>query len=157
MAWSVLGDYLLTADATSTTYFQKIIPRNSDMILRAVRTYVIVFNNPTFTALTMKLYSNNAGSPRALIATSTNSQAKASITTLANAIKEIHFNFADIILKKDATYHLVLNATGYTGTTSAHVAWKHSYPDPAYQTNVDMTFEGALVSPYDVLLIGSAL
>lgn len=157
MAWTVYGTPLMTADATAATYYQRIVPTDFDVILTAVRTYIVVLNNPTYTSLNMKLYSNASGVPRSIIATSTNSQLKADISTLDNAIKEIYFEFDSVVLKKNTVYHLVLNAAGYTGDDSSHVAWKQSFPDPAYQSNVDMSFEGLVVSPYDVTLYGAKL
>lgn len=155
--WKMIGEVLETADGTGVRVFQKaIMPRNT--ILNGARAQLIFYNDPVFTAITMKVYSNNAGSPQALIATSTNSVAKASILLVEDhAVKEIYFNFNSVALKANETYHFVIGISGYTGSVSTHVAWKHSFPDPAYQTNVNMTYAKQLISPFDITLIGSYL
>lgn len=155
--WKMIGEVLATADASNTRVYQKVIP-SKNTIVNGARAQLIFYNDPAFTAITMKIYSNNGGSPQALIATSTNSVAKASILLVEDhAVKEIYFNFNSVALKKNETYHFVLGISGYTGTSSSHIAWKHSYPDPAYQTNVDMTFAKQLISPFDLTIIGSNL
>jgi hypothetical protein len=157
MTWTVYGEVLTTSDASSTTYYQKIVPTDS-ILLKAVRTHIIQNDNPTYTAFSLKLYSNNSGTPRALIASSTNSPTKAAVFDGVNSgVKECYFEFANIPLRGGETYHLILNITGYTGSDSSHIAWKHSFPDPAYQTSVAMTYEGLLVSPFDIVVIGSKL
>lgn len=150
------GEVLLTADFSSTRVFQKFKPSNN-MILQGVTTQIIIYNNPTFTSINMKLYANRSGSPAGLIATSTNSLLKAEIHTQAHAWKNVYFDFADFVLKADDTYHLVLSGSGYTGTASSHIAWKHSFPDPAYQTNVDMSLEALAISPFDLTIHGAIL
>ena len=154
--WKAYGEWLATSDMTSTRVYQKATP-SVNMELTGCRTQIIIYNNPSFTSLNMKIYSNRSGAPAGLISTSTNAPLKAEIHTLSHALKEIYFDFSDVVFKADETYHFVLNATGYTGTTSSHIAWKHSYPDPAYQTNVDMSVEGAYVSPFDLTLFGRIL
>lgn len=153
----MFGEWLATADFSGTPrVYQKFIPPQS-MVITGCRTQIIVYNNPSFTSLSMKIYANRSGSPAGLIATSTNSPTKAEITTLNHAWKEIYFDFASVGLKGGETYHFVLTGTGYTGTTSSHIAWKHSFPDPAYQTNVNMSLEKAGVSPFDITVFGAAL
>ena len=152
--WKMFGEWMATADFGNKRVYQKFIPTNNIQI-KGVRTYVIFYNTPTLTSFNMKLYANVSGAPGGLIATSTNAPTKASIITLSHGVKEIYFDFNNIPLVGGETYHFCLDGTGYTGTTSSHVAWKHSFPDPAYQTNVDMSREGAYVSPFDITIIGS--
>lgn len=152
----VYGEWLATADGSNLRVYQQFTPARN-MVLRAARTSLIIFNNPTFTAVTMKVYSNSGGAPRSLIATSTNSQLKADLHTLNHALKSTYFEFNYLPLKADETYHMVLGISGYTGTTSAHIAWAHSYPRPAYTLNVDMTFPKLSISPFDLEIIGADL
>ncbi len=159
MAWRVWGTRWTTSDMTTTTLSQKFIP-NDDILLLAVRTWVIVYNNPTFTALNMKLYSDNGGSVGTLLHTSDNTQLKASIHTSANAVKEIYFEFnapTGIPLKSSDSYHIVINGTGYTGNDSTHLAWMKAFPDPVYQTGISVTFNNLAVSPYAMYFIGARL
>lgn len=154
--WKAFGEWLATSDMSSTRVYQKFIP-SENIALQGIRTFIIIYNNPSFTSLNMKLYSNRSGAPAGLISTSTNAPTKAQIITLDHGLKEIYFDFNNEVLKADETYHFVLNATGYTGTTTSHIAWKHSYPDPAYQTNVNMSAEGAYVTPFDLSIFGRKL
>lgn len=153
--YTCFGEILLTADAIAPTYYQMFTPEEN-MVLRAVRSFVIQYNNPTYTDFLLKLYSNNAGVPRAVIASSTNSWTKAAAFASNNSgVKEFYFDFDDVMLRGGETYHLALQATGYTGSDSSHLAWKHSFPDPAYAQGVDKSYEGLLTSPYDIVLIGA--
>lgn len=162
MGWKVWGETLLTADINVTPnkrVFQCVkVSRNE--ILRAMRTWLIVYNNPAFTDLTMQVYSNDVAGgnvPGALLFTSTTTHLKAEIHTLANAVKGVHFSFADKSLKAGDTYHFIPKATGYTGTASAHLAWRKGWPDPVYRTNVDSGYSKLLVAPYMIGFFGADL
>lgn len=159
MGWRVFGERWATSELTDTTKAQKFKP-NDDMLLLAVRTWVIVYNNPTYTSLNMKIYSNNAGSPGTLLHTSDNVQLKADVCTLANGVKEIYFAFnapQGVPLQASDYYHIVINGSGYTGSDSAHLAWMKAFPDPVYQTGISVTFENLAVSPYAMYFIGARL
>lgn len=154
---TVYGEWLETADGTSPNKYQKIIP-TKNMILRAVRTWVIQLNTPTFTSVGLKLYSNNGGVPGIVIATSSTTWTKSQLFGVDNhGLTDAYFVFSDIPLRANETYHLALTVAGYTGSDTSHLAWMHSFPDPTYQTSVDMSFEGLLVSPYELVLVGAEL
>lgn len=147
-----------TADMTGTTMSIRMRP-NDDTVLKAIRTWLI-FNNYSgvLTGLTCKIYSDNASqTPGALIATSTNSFSKANIITENSGVREIYFLFDEISLHTSTFYHFVLNATGYSYSSSAHIAWRHAYPDPVYQTNLPLTFESLAESPFFLTMIGADL
>ncbi len=158
MSWRMLGEVILTADMSGTPrVYQKLIPTHNSAI-KAIRTYFINYNNAAFTAVGLKIYCNNAGVPKALIATASTVTAKASLFTENYGVIETYFNFdPHVMVRSGETYHVVPYLTGYTGTNSSHIAWKHSYPDPAYQTSVDMSFEGQAVSPFDLSIISARL
>jgi len=155
MAWDVYGiPYYNDSELTDKTVYQHIkFDRNA--ILRAVRIWVVVFNDPTFTSLNLKLYSNNENAadpePSTLLETSSNTWAKADVHTQAHACKEIYFEFNYPTLRKNTWYHFVLNASGYSGaTTSKHLAWRYAYPDPVYPENV--TEEAVALGRYPLTL-----
>jgi hypothetical protein len=150
------GDNYSTSAASDTSIFQKFIPTNN-IILVALRPKIIQNNNPSWTSANMKIYSYVSGAPRALIATSTNSVTKASISALNSFMAEVPFYFSNLILKGGESYAAVINFSGYTGSDSSHLAWKRSYPDPAYRTNVATTFEGLSTTPFDLICIGDEL
>lgn len=161
MTWRVWGTRIETAEMVGTTVHQPFLV-NKNLVFRAVRTWVIHYNNPTYTDLSMKLYSgstNDAATslPKVLLASSTNVQTKAVISTLDNANKEIWFQFADIALKGSTLYHLVLNGTGYTDNWPTDgIAWRKAFPDPVYTTNVDVSSITKLgVNPYMMHFIGA--
>lgn len=156
MGSQVWGKVLTTADMTSPNVFQPVIP-NRDMVLKAIRTTFIVYNNPTFTAVGMKIWSNNGGVPGKLLHTATNTILKADLHTLANGIKEVYFEFNLPALDEANTYHFAPYATGYTGNDTAHLAWMHGFPDGVYKTNVPQTFENLLVRPFHMVLVGADL
>ena len=107
----------------------------------------------------MRVYSNSASTtPRALIYTSTNVVTSAQMCTLANGIKEVYFEFNDAIFNSTDVYHFVPYINGYSGnSTSKHLAWKHSYPDPAYQTGLTIDWNFLLESPYDLTFVGAEI
>lgn len=141
----------------SPVFYQPVVPGNDgeNFVLKGVKTSVIMYNNPTITSLEMRIYSNQSG-PSKLLYTSSNVQLKSSITTLANAIKEIYFDF-DMLpnFDKDDTYNFVLWANSYTGDSSSHVAWKKAVPDSAYEPFTNLIKIG--VWPYDIHFIGADL
>ena len=115
----------------------------------------IFAHNPTFTTVVMELWSDNGGSPGKLIATSTNSKARANLLPTADnfGICFAFFNFADIPLRAGVKYWLAVKATGYTYSASAHIAWRHTWPDPQYQTGLTLTTVKGAKLPLEATLI----
>lgn len=151
------GDPFDTAELTNTAKSIKGRP-NRNIVLKATRTWLI-FNDfsGSFTNLTMKVYSDRNGSPGALIATSTNSWTKSQIITQNSGVKEVYFEFDLLPMRSNLYYHFVLNCSGYTGSTSSHIAWRKAWPDPVYRTGWSQTFESLGVSPYFLTVIGAEL
>lgn len=156
MAWRVFGEWYSTAAMSDTSISQPVI-FNDNLVLRSCRIWIIAYNDPSFTSLSMKIYSDNSGSPKKLLHTSTNSPTKAEIITSTNGIKEIYFEFNYPVFKSTDTYQFVLNATGYTGTSSSHLAWRKAWPDPVYRTNVTSTYPKLGVAPYAITFVGADL
>lgn len=159
MGWRVWGDtYDSTASMTDTTLFQPVI-FNSNSIIRAARTWVIYFDDPVYTSLNMKIYSNDNNAPKKLLHTSTDVRTIAEIResgTIAG-VREIYFNFADINVKANDTYHFVINAVGYTPAGDSHLAWMKGFPDPVYAGGYTPAGETLVVAPYQLYFIGSNL
>lgn len=106
---------------------------NRTCLLKAVRPTILVVNNPTFVGLVAKVYSDLGGVPATLLATSSNVQTKAQITTLSNAIKTIWFEFEPVVpLAYGEQYHIVLAKSSgtYTYSDSSHLAWARDFPTP---------------------------
>lgn len=157
MAWTVYGQPFSTASMTDTSIYQKFSPQ-SNLILRATRAWVIQVNDPSYTSINMKLYTNNAGSPRTLLATSTNSQTKSAMFGTSNSgVKEVYFTFSDLVLKEDEIYHAVINGSGYTGSDSSHLSWRQMLWEPVYRTNYDADYSAGLLSPLGLTIIGAKL
>lgn len=157
MGWRVFGEPFATADlASGLRVFQPVI-FNKNIVLKACRAWFIVYNNPTFTDLSMAIYSNSAGAPKKLLHTSTNAITKATMCTLTNGVKEVYFEFNYPVFNSTDTYHFVPRATGYTGSDSSHLAWRAGFPDPVYRTNVDSSYTKLGVSPYCLYFIGDDL
>jgi len=157
MGWRVWGERIDTADFSGTPrVFQPVKP-NDNIVLLAVRTWVIFYNNPTLTNLTMKIYSNSGGSPLKLLHSSTTTHTKAAMITLANGIKEVYFEFSNVPLKSTDTYHFALAGSGYTGTGTTHIAWMKGYPDPIYKTGITTSFEFLVRAPYQMSIVAAEL
>lgn len=134
MAWKVYGDWYTTAQLSDASKFQTITP-NANMILRAVRARLIFYNDPAFTDLNCKIYSNDtsggSNSPNVLLSTS-DSIIKSQILTLDNGVREVYFNFNYLPLHADTKYNVVINGTGYTGNSSSHIAINKAWPQTIY-------------------------
>lgn len=163
MGWTVWGDtWETTASMENTTLFQTV-QFNTDVILRAVRTWIIYVENPTYTSLSMKIYSNeivgSTNTPRKLLYTSTDTRTPAEIkgeTALAHGVREIYFNFADINLKGADKYNFVINAVGYAPSGDSHLAWMKGFPDPVYSTGYTPAIETINIAPYQMYFIGGS-
>lgn len=160
MGWRVWGDDFTTADMTGVTKAQAFVT-NKNVVLRAVRTWFIVINDPVFTSINALIYSNDvvasANTPRDLIATSTDNRTKAELHSLAHGVKETYFTFDDVPLQENTTYNLVINAAGYTATDSSYLAWRKAFPDPVYPSDYTLAFETIGQSPYEIYLIAGEI
>lgn len=158
MAFRVWGCPYETSDAVDNNVFQPI-KMNSNIILKAFRVWVIFYDNPSFTNLRMKIYSDRttplAHNPGKLIATSTNSFTKNEISTYANAVREIYFEFPDINLQGETWYNLVLNMDDYAPVGDEHMAWRNAFPDPVYATNLVIASSELNAFPFTVYAIGA--
>lgn len=158
--WRVWGERYDTADMSNTRVYQPAqFPKN--YVLLGCRIWVIAYNDPVFTSLHMKIYSDNNGVPKKLLHTSTNVQLKADIHTLDNAAKEIWFDFDKIPVRGEPTlasnkYHFVLNGSGYTGDETSHLAWMRGFPNPVYRP-AGFGYNDLLTSPLTLYFIGSRL
>lgn len=152
MTWRVYGKpYLNASELTDATVYQGM-SFTDDVLLKAVRVWVIFYGNPTFTSLNMKLYSNStSNTPNVLLYTSTNTRLKADLFTLPYAIKETYFEFDYARLRRETRYNFVLNATGYSGPSdTSHIAWRQSYPDPVNPVGFTTGFEQLLSYPMSI-------
>lgn len=162
MTWRVWGTQLETSDLTDVNIYQTV-QFNKNIVLRGIRLWIVNYNDPTYTSLNLKLYSGTTGSvltstPKNLIATSLNVITKAEVSTLANAHKEIWFEFQDIALNKDSIFHFVLNGAGYTANwPTSGLAFRRSFPDPIYTKNVTSEWTHIARMPYMFTFIGAEI
>ena len=154
-AWQVYADSYNT-DGELGEKTQKVT-FNKNVIIRYIRIWIVVYDDPPFTSLNMKIYSDDNGSKGVLLHTSTNALTKANVVTLDNGVKEIYFTFNDIQLDGLNPYHFALDGSSSGFSASSHIAWKQSWPDPFYRTGLSLTFEELSTSPYDIYFIGAEL
>lgn len=155
MAWRVFAEQMFTADYSgSPTHSAKAV-MDYDLALKAVRTWVVMFNSPVFTQLQMRIYSNSGGYPLDLLHTFTKTWTLAEITSQPYAVREIYFDTTNAFpLIGGETYHFVLWATGYTGTASSHIGWVRTLDDPPYPGfTPEMTDLG--IAPFRITYIGA--
>ena len=160
MGWRVWGDPFESGELLTTAKFQTV-QMNSDVILRAVRTWVIYVEDPVYTSLSMKIYSNEvvsgSNTPRKLLHTSTDVRTPAEIkgvTDLPHGVREIFFNFNDVNLKGADKYNFVLNGSDYAPSGDSHLAWMKGFPDPVNSTGYTPYIERIGVAPYQIYFIG---
>jgi hypothetical protein len=151
----MIGRPYSTADIGT---FGQRIRINSNISLIGAQVGLLFYNNPSFTSINLKIYSDSASStPGKLIHTSTNSWTKAQLQTLDHAYKNIGFTFSKPLLKNNLFYHFVLDAVAYTGNDSAHIAWRISYPDPQYTTGLTLDAAHGDNHPFELSLVGDEL
>lgn len=162
MVWTVYGDiYESAGDLTDQSKFQPIIMPDNTIIV-GVRTWVLFIDDPTFTNLSMEIYSNRTDSgsdaPGKLLHTSTDQRTKSEIFTDNSANKEIYFTFNNVNLRGGDTYNFVLTGTGYSPTSSSFIAWRLAWPDPVYTENYTPTVENLNRAPKFIsTIIGGVL
>lgn len=149
MAWRVWGKQFESGELEDQTISQPIVI-NQDTVLIGCRIWIIIYDNPVFTSLNMKIYDGAD-----LIAQSSNSPTKSEIITLGNGIKEIFFTFNKVNLKASEEYNFVLNGIGYAPSGGSHISWRLSFPDPVYQHNSTITFVSIPSNPLTLTLVGS--
>jgi len=155
VSWTQYGDALTTSEASNKSRYLRFSPTENTVLL-AIRTWVILYNPPSFTNLRCKLYADRNGLPAGLISTSTTTWSKTDLLTQYNyGTKEIYFEFSPTIaLQENLYYHFVLNVDNYTYAEESHIAWRKGWPDPVYGT---ATFENLLTQTYIFALIGAPL
>lgn len=153
--WTHYGDEFSTSDLTTKSRYLRFSP-DRNIVMKAMRTWIILYNPPNFTDLTCKLYADVAGMPAGLIASSTTMWDKADLLTTQNyGAKEIYFDFSPTIsLNETLYYHFVLSASNYTYADQSHLAWRKAWPDPIYG---QATFNSLLRSHYMFSLVGADL
>lgn len=159
MGWKVWGDDWAAGELANTALFQPV-QFGADVILRAVRTWIILIGDPVFTDLEMKIYSNEVvdtlDTPRKLLHSSTDRRTKSEIHTLPHGVREIYFSFADVPLKGDDTYNVVINGAGYTPAVDSYLCWRKAFPDPVYATGYTPAIETINRAPYALYFIGGS-
>ena len=156
MGWKVQGGWFPTAELDGTTLVGQKIRFNKDIVLRGVRPQFIFYGNPAFTTLGLRIYSDRSGVPGKLLHSSS-TLTKAEIITLNNGVKEPFFSFDLPTFKSSTWFHIVPIATGYTGTSSSHIAWRKAWPDPIYRTGLTETYTNWTSHPYMLHIIGAEL
>jgi len=155
MAWTVYADsYDTDADLTNgvkTVRFKL----NGKYIIRYIRTWLVFYNNPGLTNITMKIYADESSEKGDLLYSSSTTHTKAEIITSNNGVREVYFQFADIALDGDNYYHAVLTGTSSGFSESSHVAWKNSFPFPVYPDGFTQLYNNLPKYPYTFCLIGA--
>ena len=160
MALKVWHEILENADVTTGKRIFQPVNFNKNVMLRYARTWVVGYNNPTFTNLYLECYSYDQTNqvPVKLLHTSTNTQAKATIATENNFYKEIWFKFNYAPFVDTDYYCFILRATGYSYSASAYIGWAKAFPDPVYKTGLDWNrLAAATTNPFDIYFIGSEI
>lgn len=157
MAWTVWAADWQAGELSDTTLYQPF-RMNADTIVLAVRTWFVVYNDPTFTSLNAKIYSDELRSgvhtPVKLLHTS-DSRTKAQLHSQEYGVRETWFEFdPSVPLQGDTWYNLVINGVGYAPTSNSYLAWRHAYPDPVLATDYVANPLNINAAPFDIYFIG---
>jgi hypothetical protein len=157
MAWRMIGTPLDTADLP-TGVSQRFRHPEKSMILRGVQVGMILYNDPDFSDIEARIYTDNNGVAGKLLAISQNTWAKPVVlTTHDHGVKFAGFSFDYLSLRGGTYYHLVLHPNDYTGDSSSHIGWRISYPDPQYRLNLTVNAAKAAKHHLDFGVIGSLI
>lgn len=154
MAQRVYADPFTTSNYTSHGIVQPT-KFNKNIVLRTVRAWVVIVDDPTFTNIRCKIFSDDNGNKGSLLETSSNSPTKSEIITLNSGIKEIGFSFNDIVLHGDDTFYFGLGGDGASFTDAKFIAMRRQWPDPYYTTGLDVTFVSQAKSPFSFYFEGA--
>ena len=162
MTWRVLVKPIDTTDAAPsvpTVYQSMTMNASAPNKLLGHAVAGIYLHNPTFTAMTMKIWADQGGSPSKLIATSSNSKARSDLLRTSDnyGVCWAKFNFGGLPLKAGSKYHFSLHITGYTYGSTSFLGWRHSYPDPQYRSGLTLNAVKAAMCPLDLVLLTAAL
>lgn len=157
MNWRMIGKPFATLDMGSLPTISQRILIGKSISLDSVQLGLVIYNNPTFTSLNCKIYSDDSGSPRKLLHTSTTSWLKAQINTLDHGYKFVGFSFNKPLLKSSIYYHIVLDGVGYVGNDGSHLAWRQAYPDPQYRNGLTLEAANADNHPFEYSIIGAEI
>lgn len=148
MSHRVWADMITGAEATGTTKFHAFIPEKNS-VLKAIRTAFVFYNDPTFTGIKARIYSDNNGVPGQMLAES--DERPASIVTNNNAVIETWFEFTGVVLRGGTKYHVVFYVSGYSGAgASSHIALVVDWPNRSVAGESATTVEGLGLSPFKV-------
>ena len=158
--WTVYANAYEAGELSNTSVFQRI-KFHGEIAVKAIRIWVVMVGPPVLQGLRMKIYNKNVSAdlPGTVLATSLNSyDASEIILTETSGVKEIYFEFNDVVVKDGDEYFLVLNADTYTPSGVNQFAWRNVWPDPSYTTNYTVTGNNFLSSPLFVsAVIGARL
>lgn len=167
MAWKVFGERY---DSLSGTDASQKFSVTDGTFIRGSQEWLIFYNSPTFTQLSMHIYTDRGGSPGSsiktssktwttaeIIAAATQLETGAAFTDLRYGVVKLYWDWDDFPLRGGADYHFVLQATGYTGTASSHIAWRKGWPDPVYTEGVTTTIISQAKDPKSAGIIGSSV
>lgn len=161
MSWRMIGKPYATADVTTVPSITQRFQHNlaeSPHVLRGVSVGLIFYNDPSFTSITLELWSDRATGAGALIAQSSTSYTKLACMESENsAYKVLGFTFPDVALRPGCLYRLALKPVGYTGDATAHIAWRHSYPDPQYRAGLTLNAAKGANTPFEFSIISAAV
>lgn len=155
--WKMIGRTINTADVVDVPALtQRFRIPSRHAILHGAQIGVLLCNDPVFTALEARIYSDRNGSPGMLLRTSTNQWLKEEVLLAqADGVKWAGFSFNFLNLAAGTWYHLALVPTGYTGDYDSHVGWRVSYPDPQYPLNLELSAAKAALHHLDFGLVGA--
>lgn len=154
MSWKVYGDSYNTDtsfnDGTKTVRFKL----NKNAIIKYIRTWIILFNNPNVINMTASIYYDQNNEKGELFCDSLTTHKKTDLITLENGIKSIYFEFDENSFNKDMWYHFAIHGNSVGFSNDSHVAMKTSYPDPVYKEGLAIIFSNLPKFPYEFVVIG---
>ncbi len=150
MTWNIYGEPI----GDSVDVYQPFKP-GKNIVLKAIRTQFIILDDPSFTAISLKILTSNGVE----IAESQNSYTKAELMSDNSGVYDRHFEFDhDIWLNKDTWYRAKPIITGYSYSSGSHIALRKVWPNSQYPDSYTAhnTKTALIESPYFLELFGTS-
>lgn len=141
MSYRVWYDPFVT-DLTSYELTQRFKP-SLKITPNVVRATFLMFNVPTITDLTCRIYSesmqSNGNYSVGKLIDSSATRTIGSITTIKNGVYDLYFQFSNASFLSDKSYYYVtFTASGYSYSESSHLGWLRDWPEQNYGTGSQM-------------------
>ena len=156
MTWTIWGERFKNSDFSGDPRVTQPFTLAENTKIKSLRTWFVIFNDPSFTELSMDIRADQGGVATETIYTFDKVWTLAEMLEVESyGLKEIYFDF-DVpkVLKADTQYHLVPVVSGAAFTAGSHLSWVRGFPDPNTTHSVPLSIHQISNLPFYMSFIG---